>query len=198
MSARRRRAVPITPVRITSARAARSYTCVVEFDASQLALDVGLRVLALAVGWISFVMIAWTVWRLRRPQPLRLITPLIAVAGAVGSLAVYLVVAGVSVEPLPFAGLVVVGAVIGLVALWLVRVDTREGRLWVRRSHWFLLVWGVALVSLQVSAAIDSPNSFAAGIAATALSAGLMATLNGGLLLRRFRGVAEPSPTAPS
>ena len=102
-----------------------------EFDANQLALDVGLRVLALAVGWISFVMIAWTVWRLRRPQPLRLITPLIAITGAVGSLAVYLVVAGVSVEPLPFAGLVAVGAVIGLVALWLVRVDTREGRLWV-------------------------------------------------------------------
>jgi len=152
--------------------------------------EIGYRVLALAAAWLSFVMIAWSVWRLRRPQPLRLITPLVAITGAVASLAVYVIVSGISIRPLAFVALLIAGAAVGLGALALIRVDVVATRMVVRRSHWFLLLWAASLIALQAASALDSPNSFAAGMAATVLSVGLMGSLNVGLLARRLRGVA--------
>ena len=149
-------------------------------------MDTLLRIVTLVLASLSFVLIAWTLWRMRKPQPLRWLSPLIAIAGSLGALFVYLAIIGVTVEPLPLAVLVVAGAAIGVLALRFVRVESREGQRFIARTHWFLGIWAFALVGLQVVSALDSPDTLAAGIAGAALSAGMVTTLNLGLLRHRF------------
>ena len=162
-------------------------------------MDSLLRAVTFALGGLSFLLIAWTLWRLRKPHPLRWFTPLVAITGSVGAVAAYIFLLGISVEPIAIATLAAVGVVIGWLALRLVRVELLEGRRFVKRSQWFLGLWGLALVGLQVVSALDSPDTLAAGIAAAIVSAGLVTTLNLGLLWRRFsRLPAADAPPAPS
>ena len=156
-------------------------------------MDNALRALTFALGGLSFVLIAWTLWRLRKPHPLRWFTPLIAIAGSVGAVAAYLFLLGISVEPVALGAFAAIGVAIGMLANALVRVEAVDGRRFVRRSQWFLGLWGLALVALQVVSALDSPESLAGGIAAAIVGAGLVTTLNFLLLVRRF----GPMPSAP-
>ena len=155
----------------------------------QVDTDELLKNVTVGLGGLSFLMIAWTLWRLRKPQRLRWLSPLIAIAGSVGALVVYLFILGVDVEPVAIAVLIAVGVVIGIGALALIRVELIDGRKFVKRSQWFLGLWGLALVGLQVVSALDSPNTLAAGIGSAIISAGLMTALNLGLLVRRFAPV---------
>ena len=148
-----------------------------------------LKNVTIGLGGLSFLMIAWSLWRLRKPQRLRWLTPLLAILGSTAGVAVSIVLMGVEVEPIAAAALGGLGAVIGIAALMLIRVELVDGRKFVKRSHWFLALWGLALVGLQVVSALDSPNTLAAGIAGALVSAGLMVTLNLGLLVRRFTPV---------
>ena len=157
-------------------------------------MDDALRFLTFALGGLSFLLIAWTLWRLRKPHPLRWFSPLVAIAASVGAVAVYIFLLGISVEPIAIGALAAVGVAIGLLANALVRVELIDGRRIVKRSHWFLGLWGLALVSLQVVSALDSPDTLAAGIAAAIISAGLITTLNFLLFVRRF----GPTPRVPS
>lgn len=152
-------------------------------------MDDALRIVTFALGGLSFVLIAWMLWLLRKPHPLRWFTPLVAILGSVGAVALYVLLLGISVEPIAIAALALVGVVIGWVALQLVRVEVLDGRRFVKRSQWFLGLWGLALVGLQVVSALDSADTLAAGIAAAIISAGLVTTLNLGLLWRRFSRV---------
>lgn len=157
-------------------------------------MDAVLRVVTFLLAGLSFALIAWTLWRLRKPQPLRVISPLIAIVASLGVLFLYLRVLGVTVEPVALGALLAAGAAVGLIALRLVRVEIQDGKRFVKRSQWFLGVWGLALVGLQVVSALDSPDSLAAGIAGTVVSAGLMTTMNLGLLRRRF----SAAPAVPA
>lgn len=157
------------------------------FDAADILLNVLYRVLALGGAWLSAAMLAWSVWRLRRPQPLALLAPLVAITGAVASVVLYLWIGGVSVEWTAVAVLVVAGAALGQAALLLVRTERRAGRLWVARSQWFLLLWGGALVAAQVGGALDARTAFAVGVAASIAASAMVVSVNAGLVYRRFR-----------
>ena len=154
-------------------------------------MDDALKIITFALGGLSFVLIAWTLWRLRRPHPLRWFSPLIAIVGSLGAVAASIYVLNVEVEPVALIALGGIGVLIGLIANALVRVELIDGRRFVKRSHWFLGLWGLALVGLQVVSALDSPDSLAAGIAAAIIGAGLVTTLNFLLLVRRFGPVAS-------
>ena len=154
-------------------------------------VDDALKIITFALGGLSFVLIAWTLWRLRRPHPLRWFSPLIAIVGSLGAVAASIYVLNVEVEPVALIALGGIGVLIGLIANALVRVELIDGRRFVKRSHWFLGLWGLALVGLQVVSALDSPDSLAAGIAAAIIGAGLVTTLNFLLLVRRFGPVAS-------
>lgn len=155
----------------------------------QVDTDELLKNVTVGLAGLSFLLIAWSLWRLRKPQRLRWLAPLLAIVGSTGGVAISIWLLGVEVEPIAAAALAAVGAVIGVGALLLIRVELIDGRKFVKRSHWFLALWGLALVGLQVVAALDSPNTLAAGIGGALISAGLMVTLNLGLLVRRFAPV---------
>ena len=156
-------------------------------------MDDALRIASFALGGVSFLLVAWTLWRLRKPHPLRWFAPLVAIAGPVGAVVAYIVLLGIEVKPAAAGALAAIGVVVGWLALQLVRVELVDGRRLVGRSQWFLALWGLALVGLQVVSVLDSPDSLAAGIAAAIVGAALVTTLNLGLLFRRFTRLPEPS-----
>jgi hypothetical protein len=154
-------------------------------------VDVVMRIFTLGVASIGFLLVAWTIWRMRRPQRLRWLSPAIAIAGSLAALVVYLALIGISVKPLPLIALIAVGAGIGVLALRFVRIEARDGQRFVQRTQWFLGIWALALIGLQVVSAFDSPDTFAAGIAATALSVGMVTALNVGLLRLHLGGASS-------
>ena len=141
-------------------------------------MDTFWRAVTLLLSGLSFALIAWSVWRMRRPQPLRPITPLLAIGGATVSVFLYPLIAGIRVEPLILVALLLIGLAIGQLAVALLRVEQRDGRRFVVRSHWFMLLWGVTLVMMQVSSVFDEVSAFASGLAASIIMGGLLATVN--------------------
>jgi len=131
------------------------------------------------LGGVSFFSIAWALWRLRKTHALRWFMPQIVILGAV---AVSLFFVGVDVDPVAAGVLAALG--VGLMVLALIRVELVDGRKLVNRSQWFLSLWGFALIGIQVVSVLDSPNALAAGIAAAIMGAGLVTTLDLGLLVQ--------------
>lgn len=154
-----------------------------------VATDDLLKWTTFALGGVTFLLMAWSLWRLRKPHPLRWVTPLIAIIGSVGAVAVSIFLLGVDLDPVGAGVLAAVGVGVGLMALALIRVELIDGKKFVKRSQWFLALWGFSLIGMQVVSVLDSPNSLAAGIAAAIIGAGLVTTLNLGLLIQRFSRV---------
>lgn len=148
-----------------------------------------MSVLLTVIGYLSIPLIAASTWfmlrSLRRAGPLRPLSLVAAMVAGVITLIVYVAVLHMAPHGALSWPLFFLGLGLGSWSSWATRMEAAGDRVLLRRSLWYVVVWGGTLAFTQLLAVTAGPGTAAWGVATIYFSTGLTLGANGMLLLRR-------------
>ncbi|GEM_PF-1188484 len=149
-----------------------------------------MSVLSIVIGYLSIPLIAVSTWfmlrSLRRAGPLRPVSLIASMAAGVLVLIVYVAVLRMAPHGALSWPLFFLGLGLGVWSSWATRMELAGDRVLLRRSLWYVAVWGGTLAFTQLLAVTAGPGTAAWGVATVYFSTGLTLAANTTLLLRRY------------
>jgi hypothetical protein len=148
-----------------------------------------MSVLSIVVGYLSIPLIAASTWfmlrSLRRAGPLRPASLIASMAAGVLVLIAYVAVLRMAPHGALSWPLFFLGLGLGVWSSWATRLEVADDRVLIRRSLWYVAVWGGTLAFTQSLAVSAGPATAAWGVATVYFSTGMSLGAGTTLLLRR-------------
>jgi len=140
---------------------------------------------------LSIPFLVWVIWGLirqvRKPQRLRVTTPLLGIGVAVGMLAVNVLFLRIAEPGLLGASLGVVGIAFGLAWGQATRLQRQGEAIVAQRSVLHIIFWGCSLAITQVLATFATAAWVSGGLIAMFFATGTTLGTNANLLVRQIR-----------
>ncbi len=159
------------------------------------------EVIALVSAVFIVLMGHWTALRLHKERPFSMLAVLLAGAGPVAALVIYILTLDVDLKQEAVWGLLAGGAAAGLLFARSIPVYVSGPGVATRASGWHLLPPMLAIAAIQVTGARESFEGLVLALAGLYAATGFAAVAAGLLLVRRqgVRPAATPAegPTAP-
>lgn len=146
---------------------------------------------------LTILSVLWMIKTLRRPKPVTFRSLVIQIALPLLVLLVYSLLLHVSVNPVLAWPLFAAGLVIGVLWGQTTRLNLKKGRVYGKRSVWYLVVWAVTFSVTQGLSLMQRRGLVAVGLATMYFSTGLAIGTNVSFMYRRWKLLSKEEKLAP-